>query len=150
MTIKSYKNNIFEVITHLDKNDYDYFKNLTEEQLKEIQPYVLLKWLSTLQEKNISKAEYYTLVTNELVNERFWVLSKFKELQLQLLCATGSGQWTKHAWLSEKKKPKKDKKREFLRTFYSNLSDDEFVMKMDIITDEEIAEILHNMGADEK
>lgn len=145
MVAKTFNNNIFQVLTHIDKKDYNYFKNLSDEQLKDMQPYTLLKWLSHVS-TDANKAEYYTLVTNELVNNNFWKMSKYKDLQLQLLCACGCGSWTKHGWLKTKTVSKKDKKINELRKFFYNLTDEEFEYKVKNMDKKELEDTYNNLG----
>lgn len=145
MVAKTFNNNIFQVLTHIDKKDYNYFKNLSDEQLNEMQPYTLLKWLSHVSTDN-NKAEYYTLVTNELVNNNFWKMSKYKDLQIQLLCACGCGSWTKHGWLKVKTASKKDKKIAELRKFFYNLTDEEFEYKIKNMNKKELEDTYNNLG----
>lgn len=145
MVAKTFNNNIFQVLTHIDKKDYNYFKNLSDEQLNEMQPYTLLKWLSHVSTDN-NKAEYYTLVTNELVNNNFWKMSKYKDLQIQLLCACGCGSWTKHSWLKVKTASKKDKKIAELRKFFYNLTDEEFEYKIKNMNKKELEDTYNNLG----
>lgn len=141
----TYSNNIFQVLTHIDKKDYNYFKNLSDEQLKDMQPYTLLKWLSHVSNDN-NKAEYYILATNELLNVNYWKMSKYKDLQLQLLCACGCGSWTKHGWLKTKTISKKDKKINELRKFFYNLTDEEFEYKVKNMDKKELEDIYNNLG----
>ena len=145
MVAKTYENNIFQVLTHIDKKDYNYFKNLSDEQLKDMQPYTLLKWLSHVS-TDANKAEYYTLATNELVNVNYWKMSKYKDLQLQLLCACGCGSWTKHGWLKTKTVSKKDKKINELRKFFYNLTDEEFEYKVKNMDKKELEDTYNNLG----
>ena len=145
MVAKTYENNIFQVLTHIDKKDYNYFKNLSDEQLKDMQPYTLLKWLSHVS-TDVNKAEYYTLATNELVNVNYWKMSKYKDLQLQLLCACGCGSWTKHGWLKVKTASKKDKKITELRKFFYNLTDEEFEYKVKNMDKKELEDTYNNLG----
>lgn len=144
---KEYKNNLFQVITHIDKKDYGYLQTLTEEQVKEIQPYVLMKWLSSAPMEEID--EYYTLAVNETVNTNFWQLSKYKDLQWKLMCACGIGKFVKHQWISSVSAPK-DKQKLLLRTFFQHLNNQEFEDKFMSLTDTEKTEILQHLGAMDK
>ncbi len=141
---KQYKNDIFKVITELDKRNYNFFRNYDNDQYKELQPYTLLRWLSATQSYNDLDAEYYILSTNNLVNTYIFNLSEHKELLLNLLCASGSGKWVKHAWIPMKTN-KVDKQDKVLKDFY-NLSDEEWDIKKEIISSEDIEEILRYLG----
>ena len=67
---KEYKNNIFDVLKHIDNKEYGYYNSLNEESQKEIQPYTLTRWMSAVagnEEKHIQ----YTLDINNFVNMHF-------------------------------------------------------------------------------
>lgn len=109
-----YKNNIFEVLKNIDKNNFSYYKTLLPEQKDELQPYTLLKWLSNTYDKNTD--EYYTKMTQEMIN-KYYNKIEDKELLFQLLCCCGIGNYVKHKWIKGVVIPtiKKNKKKEFLR-----------------------------------
>lgn len=149
MAVKSYNNNIFKVISEIDKKNYDFFKLYTDEQYKELQPYTLLRWISSVQGSDEKISESYILKANNLVNNYMFNLSEHKELLLNLLCCCGSNKWVKHAWIPINNK-KVDKNDSLLKDFYK-LSDDEWTIKKEKITKDEIEEVLQFLGkADSK
>lgn len=141
---KQYKNDIFEVLKQIDNKNYQYFESLSEEQQKEIQPYTLLRWLSALS-GNDSDHNHYTTITNTNVNQRFWELSKYKDLQWKLLCTCGLKKFIRHQWIPQTKS-KKDKNYNMLRKFYSNLNDDEFEMKYRQMTQNDVKDVQKYLG----
>lgn len=145
MATKNYSNDIFKVLTEIDKRNFDFFKNYDEKKFNELQPYTLLRWLSSVSTGN---TEHYILKTNEIVNTKLFQLSEHKELLLNMLCACGSGSWTKHSWIPIKKE-KSDKDETILKTFYK-LSDEEWEVKKNIITDDEKNEIMKYLGKMDK
>lgn len=145
MATKNYSNDIFKVLTEIDKRNFDFFKNYDEKKFNELQPYTLLRWLSSVVTGNV---EHYILKTNEIVNTKLFQLSEHKELLLNMLCACGSGSWTKHSWIPIKKE-KFDKDETILKTFYK-LSDEEWEVKKNIITDDEKNEIMKYLGKMDK
>lgn len=145
MAAKNYSNDIFKVLTEIDKRNFDFFKNYDEKKFNELQPYTLLRWLSSVVTGNV---EHYILKTNEIVNTKLFQLSEHKELLLNMLCACGSGSWTKHSWIPIKKE-KSDKDETILKTFYK-LSDEEWEVKKNIITDDEKNEIMKYLGKMDK
>ena len=84
---KEYKNDIFEVIKQIDRKNYNYYDSLTDEQKKEIQPYTLMRWMSTVSDEQ--SHQKYNITINNNVNKYFWELSKYKDLQFKLLCTSG-------------------------------------------------------------
>lgn len=133
---KEYKNNIFDVIKHLDNKEYGYYETLDEESQKEIQPYTLTRWMSALA-GNEAKHEKYTKDVNEYVNMHFWELSKYKDLQVKLLATCGQSGWNKHQWIPLTKLPT-DKKYNAIRKEFEYLSDEEFKYTYDSMTPDEI------------
>lgn len=145
MAAKNYSNDIFKVLTEIDKRNFDFFKNYDEKKFNELQPYTLLRWLSSVVTGNV---EHYILKTNEIVNTKLFQLSEHKELLLNMLCVCGIGSWTKHSWIPIKKE-KSDKDETILKTFYK-LSDEEWEVKKNIITDDEKNEIMKYLGKMDK
>lgn len=145
MATKTYSNDIFKVLTEIDKRNFDFFKSYDDKKIKELQPYIILRWLSSVSQGN---SEHYILKTNNIVNTKLFELSEHKELLLNLLCCCGIGSWTKHNWIPiSKEKNNKDEKE--LRSFYK-LSDEEWELKKINITDDEKKEILQYLGKMDK
>ena len=145
---KQYKNDIFEVLKHLDNKDYGYYESLSEEQQKEIQPYTLARWMSAIYGNESSHQSLNDRV-NERINKRFWELSKYKDLQWKLLCTVGNKTPYKHQWL-QTTKSNTDKATMLLRNFYSHLNDEEFQLKLKTLEKRDITEIKHYLGEDDK
>lgn len=144
---KQYKNDIFEVLKHLDNKDYGYYESLSEEQQKEIQPYTLVRWMSAIYGNESSHQSLNNRV-NERVNKRFWELSKYKDLQWKLLCTVGNKITYKHQWIPTTKS-NTDKVTSLLRRFYSHLNDEEFQLKLKTIEKSEISDIKHYLGEED-
>lgn len=141
---KAYKNDIFEVIKQIDYKNYQYYDSLTEEQKKEIQPYTLTRWCSTAS-GNEENHEYMTLMINNFVNNHFWELSKYKDLQWKLLCSCGLKKFMRHQWIPMSKS-NKDKDFIEIRKFYSHLTNQEFERKYNNMTKEEKLPIKQTLG----
>ena len=141
---KQYKNDIFEVLKQIDNKNYQYYDTLSEEQQKEIQPYTLCRWMSTIAGQE-EIHELLTLNINENVNKNYWELSKYKDLQYKLLCTCGVKKFVRHQWIPQSKS-KLDKTYNIVRNFYKNLSDDEFNLKYKNMSNEEIKDIQKFLG----
>ena len=85
---------------------------------------------------------------NERVNNRFWELSKYKDLQWKLLCTVGNKTTYKHQWIPTTKS-NTDKITSLLRRFYSHLNDEEFQLKLKTIEKSEISDIKHYLGEED-
>lgn len=141
MAGKTYNNNIFSIITHLDKKNYNFFNSLTEVQYKELQPYILLRWMSAL---NGGNGEPYINRANK-INELVFKLSNHKNLALNLLCSCGGGNWAKHAWIALPKGIKVNKDIEVVKKFYG-YNDDEWEIKSQTLTKEDVNDVLKYLG----
>lgn len=83
---------LFEILNALDKKDYAYYDNLTEEQKKKIVPYMLAYWMSTIKgTENLSR--YYLLSANEYANKYLFneYIIKHPKLQWLMLCSISPG-----------------------------------------------------------
>lgn len=141
---KDYKNNIFEVIKEIDKKNYQYYDSLDEEHKKDIQPYTLARWISSVDGKDY-KQEWYNHSINNNVNMYYWDLSKYKDLQWKLLCSCGTSGWNKHKWIPLSKSLT-NKEYNILRKFFNQLNDNEFDMKYSEMTSEEKQSIFEYLG----
>ncbi len=141
---KTYKNDIFDVLKNIDNKNYQYFESLSSEQQKEIQPYTLCRWMSAIYGQEKQHIQLTKLVNNN-VNTHYWELSKYKDLQFKLLCTCGLNKSFKHQWIAQSKN-KNDKNYNLIRNFYKNLSDDEFDLKYQSMTSDEIKNIQKFLG----
>lgn len=140
---KSYKNDIFEVIKNIDNKNYNYYDTLSDEQQKEIQPYVLMRWISTVNDEK-KHIDFNNKVNNN-VNLYFWQLSKYKDLQYKLLCTCGNKMFNKHLWVASSKS-NIDKNFKMIKSINSSLTDDEIRFKYKNISASELKEITQNLG----
>jgi hypothetical protein len=142
--------NIFKVLSAIDLKDYKYFDNLTEEQQKEISPYLLLRWNSTVHGNNdISK--YYALSSNSFINENFWDYSNNKKFCWLLLCASSPGIGKqKHYWLGSAKGKNDSKLKKILLELLPNKKENDIDLMLKINSKEEIFEWLRSLGWDEQ
>lgn len=145
---KTYKNDIFEVIKQMDYKNYGYYDSLNDEQKKEIQPYTLMRWESCAS-GNENNHKALTLKVNNNVNQHFWELSKYKDLQWKLLCTCGNKQWTKHQWLPMSK-VSNDKQYKVIRDFYKNLNEQDFAIVYQSLSKDDIDTIYQNLGLKDK
>lgn len=93
MTETKYKFDIFQILERFSVKDIEYFNNLSDEDLKSIQPLVIMRWMSGTN----SAMQVYFL--NELVNPFVFSLgNKHKRLLIELLLVCGSGKRTRFQW----------------------------------------------------
>ena len=144
MVAKSYNNNIFKIITELDKKNYNFFRSYNKLQYDELQPYTLLRWLSSVQNESKDSINYIKKC-NELNKLLFQLSPEHKNLLLNFLCAIGSGHWVKHAWVAIPKENKVNKSDRVVKDFY-HYNDDEWEIKKQSLSKEEIEDVLNYLG----
>ncbi len=98
MTEQKYKLDIFKVLERLSVKDRKYFANLSEEEMKSLQPLVLMRWMSGTSD---SRQVYFL---NELCNPLVFPLTKHKKLLLDLLMISSSGKNKRYIWNKAKGK----------------------------------------------
>ena len=86
------KLDIKRVLKAVDNKNYNFYSNLTDEERKELSPFVLMRFVSNVQGQDQDIEEWFVEMTNDFVNKNHWQLSKnHKELLWKLLAATGAG-----------------------------------------------------------
>ena len=99
MTKKERKLDIFKLLASIDQKNKNHYHTLTEEELKEFSPYVIMRWLTGT--SNIRNVYFI----NEIVNPYIFdgTMRKHPELlyDLMLICTTGSRQ--RYKWSMPKK-----------------------------------------------
>lgn len=84
------KLDIFEVLSHVDRHDIEFFVNLTEEQQREFAPVVAQRWLSGM------SSELQVILLNEYLNPYTFALQRHKDLlyKLMTVCSTGKHRYS--------------------------------------------------------
>lgn len=129
---QQYGYDLFGILQKLDEGDYKYFQNLSDEEIKKIPTFVIMRWqYCTPNETPINQA-IRLLRNNEAINVNCWKNS-MADKRLQLLTMVDKTTPVYHAYKSRKKdsaKPKatvESKKMEFLRKHHPEFTDEEFV-----------------------
>ena len=63
------------VLSAVDNKNYNFYDNLTEAELKEFSPFVLMRFVSNVDSRDRDIQEWFVEMTNELVNKNHWDLS---------------------------------------------------------------------------
>ena len=87
------KLDIFTVLNAVDKKNHAFLSKLTPEQQKEVQPFVVTRWLSG------TGSARQIMLLNEVVNPYNFSLTKHKELLWKLLTVCGSGRSNRYTWM---------------------------------------------------
>ena len=97
-TPKKYTLDIIDVLRHADQNDLNYYDTLSEAERASIKPFVLMRWMSSVSNNN-PNAAYHIIAVNNIVNDGFFDLGKFPDLQWKLIASCGAGTPQRHQWI---------------------------------------------------
>lgn len=134
----------------VDTRDYNFYKNLTDEEKKAFSPYILMRYTSsTTLDRDIQ--EWFVEMTNECVNKHHWHLSKnHKELLWKLFAATGTGINCYHPYLAAGKKEKANKIEKLLAEIYPAMKMDDIKILASMMDKKDCDELFDKMGFDKK
>jgi hypothetical protein len=133
---------MFSVLARIDEKDYSIWDSLSEEQIKEVSPYMLLRWMTgTTNEKQL-------IFLNRIVNTLlFSVGNDHKELMLKLLTVSSQGGQKRYKWINHKTNKKAGSKLalEVVKT-YLRESERHAIDAMRLYSPEEIIEMAEDLG----
>jgi len=134
----------------VDKKDYNFYNNLSEEERKAFSPYILMRFVSSARaDREIQ--EWFLENTNDYVNKHHWLLSKnHKELLWKLFAASGAGESCYHPYLAAGKKEKIDKIEKLLAELNPTMKLSDIQLLAKLMTEQEKEELFDNLGLDEK
>ena len=135
-----------EVLPAIDKGDTRWVENLSDAELKEVAPFVVMKFMSASNTKGME--DYHILAVNEIVNKRFWELNEHKELQMLLLAICGTGKRQYHYFPGASKTDGKLFK--FFHKIHPLWKMDEIEMFIELSTKEELIQIGKDSGMQDK
>lgn len=134
----------------VDLRNYDFYKNLTDQEKKEFSPYVLMRYVSNVQGDE-ELQEWFIERTNELVNKDHWTLSKdHKELLWMLFAGCGAGAKAYHPYLKAATKEKPVKIEKLLAELYPAMKMSDIKLMAKMMTKEDREELFDKMGFDKK
>ncbi len=106
--------NIQHVLSRVTAGDCDFFLNMTEEEVKELSPYVLTLWLRGANENR----DAHVLLTDAVVNSKLFSLSRHPKLLYLLCCYANSGMGrTRYSFINDKKETTGNKHKVVMREF---------------------------------
>ncbi len=146
---KQYANKLSDVLSAIDYNDKNFFKNLTEPQKKELagNMWVTMRYCSAV-EKQPHDANYL-IFTNLLVNVDFSKLYDHPNLIWRLMAMCGSGSKQYHYLPPVSKPAKRDKRQEILVKIFPEYNADEIELLLKINDRETIIDWCRDNGYDE-
>lgn len=128
--------NIHHVLSRVNAGDFDFFLKMTDDEVKELSPYVLALWLRGA---NDNRAEH-TIMTNEFMNTKLFTLSKHPKLLYLLACYANSGMGnTRYSFIGDKKEGKPKRTKLVMREFQCTENSAKLYEKL--LTEEDFKEL---------
>jgi hypothetical protein len=141
---------IGKVLTAVDLRNYDFYDSLNEAELKEFSPYVLMRYVTNSNHSLPEIREWYVETVNERINKNHWELSKnHEQLLWKLYASSGVGEKTDHIYLPALKY-EFDKFEKLIAELNPAMKPQEVKLLASLMTEDERAELLDNMGFDKK
>jgi len=138
------------LLAAVDNKDYSFYDNLTEAELKEFSPYVLMRYISNVDTRDRDIQEWFVEMTNEMVNKNHWELSKNHEkLHWLLYSAVGTGTKSFHPYLPALKK-ELNKIEKLLAELHPTYKLEDIKLLAKLMTEQDIKELFDAMGFDKK
>jgi hypothetical protein len=141
------KLDIFKMLAAMDRKDYDFYDNLSEDERRGFSAFLALKWGASV-EGSREIQHYYLAATNHYCNKHWYDITKHPKLQWLELCAAAPGVGKqRHIWLEMQKKDKKadDQTKRLAELFPAvKISDIEVLSKL--VTKREVDEYIKQHG----
>lgn len=132
----------------VDRRDYDFYANLSDDEKKAFSPYILMRYTSNVNE-NADIQEWFVRLTNEYVNKHHWNLSKnHRELLWKLFAATGIGTSMYHPYLAAGKKEKTNKIEKLLAELHPSYKLSDVKLLASMMTNKDKEELFDSLGFD--
>lgn len=128
--------NIQHVLSRVNAGDYDFFLNMTEEEVKELSPYVLALWLRGAQ----NNRPEHVIMTDMILNTKIFTLGRFPKLLYLLACYANCDMGdTRYYFVNDKKEGKPKRTKLIMREFQCNESAARMYEKF--LSDDDIKEL---------
>ena len=141
-----------EVLACIDSNAKSLWKELTDEQKKCVNFWLLNRYASSVTGDRDAQ-ELAVVMTNKIYNKNWNELgTRHPQLQWQLLCSlhNAKSEIRKHVWIGFKKKTGNNNSIKVLQKIYPNMKQDEVELLARISTKKEIKELAEEYGIDAK
>lgn len=142
-----------DVLACIDSNAKSVWKELTDEQKKCVNFWLLNRYASSVAGSREAQ-ELAVVMTNQIYNKNWNELgTRHPQLQWQLLCAThnASSSMRQHNWIGfKKKKGDNSKGVKLLEKIYPNMKQDEISLLANLSTKKELKALAEEHGIDAK
>jgi len=139
-----------KLLAAVDYRNYDFYNSLTEAQLKEFSPFVLMRYISNTNHRDFDVHEWYIDRLNERVNKNHWDLSKnHQELLWLLYASVGGGEPLYHEYLPGPKQ-ETNKIEKLLAELNPAMKLNDIKLWASMMTDQDKSELFDKMGFDKK
>jgi len=137
---KEYKLDIFKLLDKISTKDWKYYRNLGDDEKKEISPYVLMRWLSGTRDPR------QVVLLSVAVNPFAYTLQKHKELLLQLMTVATSGRRQRYRWTKLAPRKKSNNKLVDLVKHYFSYSSKEAEEVLPLLDDDTLLAYAEQLG----
>ena len=140
---------LFEaVIPAIDRKDYSFYDNLTEEQRKEFHAVLIMRWGVNVNDGDPVLLHYYLASMNHHANKYFFNMYKHPKLQWLMIVA-GSPKFGNYRrkWIGKKKgKDKYSDIKKQLREMYPTYKEEDINALSTIVTKKELKQYAKDCG----
>jgi hypothetical protein len=145
------KLDIANEMRQFDNKNREFYKELTDEELKKFSNYLMIRWGSSVV-GGTDLESYYLLSCNENLNKHFFELSRHPELQWLLATTVSPNMGAfRHEWIKTKKRESTSNKAvKFLREVYPHYSEDEIELLAKINDTATLKRLAKEHGWDDK
>jgi hypothetical protein len=150
-TTKEHKINLTAMLGAMDRRQADWFDNLDAEQQKDFEPWMAMRFASSVDGTPGIK-EHYLLCTNDFVNRNFGAISIKEHKELHWLClrTVGIGKSVIHPFIKPPKRATKNKLQVWLIEQFPHLSNDEIDLMIAVNSKEAFKDYAKQLNLDPK
>ena len=139
MTAKR-KLDVFSVLNHINRKDFQWFNTLSDDEQKAFAPVVVQRGLSGTNDA------LQILLINELVNNCVFNCSNQKDLLCRLMCCASAGQSKRHTWLKKKSNTSSTPISLAVVKQYYKCSSQHALENLELLTVDDVAEMAMDLG----
>jgi hypothetical protein len=134
------KFDIFEVIKEIEGLQTQFFDKLEDYEIRQIAPYVLMKWMAGVKDKN------QLIAINDNVNRVIFSMSKHPKLMYKLLMACATRKDKRVSWIKRAKIDKSNTAVNIVREYY-NCSYSDAIQYVKVLDPEKIMDMAELLGS---